>query len=91
MFSGLSHSYSTHGDKNIVKLSKLTDSNRRYGGGRAPEPPAINQVIFVKSYVTKHNSPVPKFYVWNADVQLFLFPLVFHRVQSPNFRSRYQH
>jgi len=43
MKSGLSHSYSTHGDKNIVKLSKLTDSNRRYGGGRAPEPPAINQ------------------------------------------------
>nr|CAB3447672.1 unnamed protein product [Digitaria exilis] len=43
MKSGLSHSYSTHGDKNIVKLSKLTDSNRRFGGGRAPEPPAINQ------------------------------------------------
>ncbi|KAG2653365.1 hypothetical protein PVAP13_1NG452700 [Panicum virgatum] len=60
MKSGLSHSYSTHGDKNIVKLSKLTDSNRRYGGGRAPEPPAINQVIFVKSYVS---SPMPKFYI----------------------------
>ncbi|CAL5054777.1 unnamed protein product [Urochloa decumbens] len=43
MKSGLSHSYSTHGDKNIVKLSKLTDSNRRFGGGRASEPPAINQ------------------------------------------------
>uniref|UniRef100_A0A0D9VK18 CYTH domain-containing protein n=1 Tax=Leersia perrieri TaxID=77586 RepID=A0A0D9VK18_9ORYZ len=41
--SGLSHSYSTHGDKNIVKLSKLTESNRRFGSGRAPEPPAINQ------------------------------------------------
>ncbi|XP_006647773.1 inorganic pyrophosphatase TTM1-like [Oryza brachyantha] len=41
--SGLSHSYSTHGDKNIVKLSKLTETNRRFGSGRAPEPPAINQ------------------------------------------------
>jgi hypothetical protein len=73
----------------MVKLSKLTDSNRRYGGGRAPEPPAINQVIFVKSYVT--SSPGPKFDIWNTDMQMFLFPLVFHRVQSPSFLSRYQH
>lgn len=43
MKSGLSHSYSTHGDKNIVKLSKLTETNRRFGGGRAPEAPAINE------------------------------------------------
>jgi uridine kinase len=50
LISGLSHSYSTHGDKNIVKLNKLTDNNRRFGGGRAPESSsAINQVIFVKS------------------------------------------
>jgi hypothetical protein len=42
--SGLSHSYSTHGDKNMVKLDKLTDSNRRFGSRRTPEPPAINQV-----------------------------------------------
>ncbi|KAF0934913.1 hypothetical protein E2562_028909 [Oryza meyeriana var. granulata] len=41
--SGLSHSYSTHGDKNMVKLNKLTETNRRFGSGRAPEPPAINQ------------------------------------------------
>lgn len=54
--SGLSHSYSTHGDKNIVKLSKLTDSNRRFGGGRTPEPPAINQVTFVNCYITKYGS-----------------------------------
>lgn len=48
--SGLSQSYSAHGDKNIVKLSKLTETNRRFGGGRALEPPPINQVTFVKSY-----------------------------------------
>ncbi|KAG8059680.1 hypothetical protein GUJ93_ZPchr0002g23616 [Zizania palustris] len=41
--SGLSHSYSTNGDKNIVQLSKLTETNRRFGRGRAREPPAINQ------------------------------------------------
>jgi uridine kinase len=46
--SGLSHSYSTHGDKNIVKLSKLTETNRRFGSGRAPEPPAINQVVILE-------------------------------------------
>ena len=47
---GLSHSYSTHGDKNIVKLSKLIETNRRFGGGRDPEAPAINQVTFVKRF-----------------------------------------
>ena len=43
MKSGLSHSYSTHGDKSIVKLNKLTESNRRFGSRRTPEPPVINQ------------------------------------------------
>ena len=43
MKSGLSHSYSTHGDKSIVKLNKLTEGNQRFGSRRTPEPPVINQ------------------------------------------------
>jgi hypothetical protein len=88
--SGLSQSYSTHGDKNIVKLSKLTETNRRFGGGRALEPPAINQVTFVKNY-NYHDSWKPlRKHMWSL-MQMFLFPLLFHRVQSPSFQNRYQH
>lgn len=44
LFSGLSHSYSTHGDKNFPKLTIAVNS-RRYEG-RTPEAPAMlaNQV-----------------------------------------------
>ncbi|XXG55287.1 hypothetical protein AAC387_Pa03g2987 [Persea americana] len=38
--SGLSHSYSTHGDKNFAKLTRLADNSRRYDG-RTPEAPAL--------------------------------------------------
>ena len=50
MFScGLFQSYSTHKDKkNIVKLSKLTETNKRFDGGLALEPPTINHVIICK-------------------------------------------
>ncbi|XP_072960412.1 inorganic pyrophosphatase TTM2-like isoform X2 [Typha angustifolia] len=40
--SGLSHSYSTQGDTNLVKLTRLTESNRRFNG-QTPESPSINQ------------------------------------------------
>ncbi|XP_020089108.1 uridine-cytidine kinase C-like [Ananas comosus] len=45
--SGMSHSFSTQGDKNIVKLSKLTETNRRYSG-RTPESPSINQGVITQ-------------------------------------------
>ncbi|GJM86590.1 hypothetical protein PR202_ga02461 [Eleusine coracana subsp. coracana] len=63
MKSGLSHSYSTHGDKNIVKLSKLTDSNRRFGGGRAPESSAINQgaITQLSEQITTLNERMDEF------------------------------
>nr|CAD1838292.1 unnamed protein product [Ananas comosus var. bracteatus] len=48
--SGMSHSFSTQGDKNIVKLSKLTETNRRYSG-RTPESPSINQVTLSSNWV----------------------------------------
>ncbi|KAJ3692484.1 hypothetical protein LUZ60_012834 [Juncus effusus] len=40
--SGFSHSYSTQGDKNMVQLSKLTESNRRFGS-RNLDSPSINE------------------------------------------------
>ncbi|GJN21996.1 hypothetical protein PR202_gb09521 [Eleusine coracana subsp. coracana] len=63
MKSGLSHSYSTHGDKNIVKLSKLTDSNRRFSGGRAPESSAINQgaITQLSEQITTLNERMDEF------------------------------
>ncbi|KAF8399251.1 hypothetical protein HHK36_015116 [Tetracentron sinense] len=38
--SGMSHSYSTQGDKNLSKLTRLAVNNRRFDG-RAPESPAV--------------------------------------------------
>lgn len=38
--SGLSHSYSTHGDKNFAKLTRLAGNSRRYEG-RTTEVPAM--------------------------------------------------
>lgn len=48
-FSGLSHSYSAQGDKNIVQLSKLADSNRRFIS-RNSDTPSINQVGFFVTF-----------------------------------------
>ncbi|TVU28190.1 hypothetical protein EJB05_19699 [Eragrostis curvula] len=63
MKSGLSHSYSTHGDNNIVKLSKLTDTNRRFGGGRVPESSAINQgaITQLSEQITTLNERMDEF------------------------------
>ncbi|KAF3332776.1 uridine-cytidine kinase C-like protein [Carex littledalei] len=43
--SGISHSYSAQGDKNIVQLSKLADSNRRFISRNSDTPPSINQGV----------------------------------------------
>lgn len=45
--SGLSHSYSTHGDKNLVKLTRLTVGARRYEP-KNTDPPAINQGVITQ-------------------------------------------
>ncbi|ONK81310.1 uncharacterized protein A4U43_C01F27680 [Asparagus officinalis] len=45
--SGLSHSYSTQGDKNLDKLTRLTVGTRRYEG-RNPDSPAINQGVITQ-------------------------------------------
>ncbi|KAJ4789407.1 Uridine kinase [Rhynchospora pubera] len=44
----LSHSYSAQGDKNIVQLSKLTDSNRRFGSRNPETPTSINQGVITQ-------------------------------------------
>ncbi|KAJ1691425.1 hypothetical protein LUZ63_015580 [Rhynchospora breviuscula] len=46
--SVLSHSYSAQGDKNIVQLSKLTDSNRRFGSRNPETPTSINQGVITQ-------------------------------------------
>ncbi|EES00571.1 uridine-cytidine kinase C [Sorghum bicolor] len=61
MKSGLSQSYSTHRDKRVVKLSQLTE--RRFGGGQALEPPAIDQggIIQLSEQISTLNERMDEF------------------------------